>query len=96
MADMAVQPRHVQSVVVGSRQLIDGGGTDFGLGDSMLKILVSDITMRISTDVVQLIEDYGYRSDFLDSADHAGCKNQTDMGQCQLGTSTVHRPQFFN
>lgn len=96
MADMAVQPRHVQSVAVGSRQLIDGGGTDFGLGDSMLKIRVSDITMRISTDVVQLIEDYGYRSDFLDPAAHAGCKNQADMGQCQLGTSTVHRPQLYN
>lgn len=93
---MANQARHVQSVAVGSRQLIDGCGTDFCLGDSMLNIRVSDITMRIFTDVVQLIEDYGYRSDFLDSAAHAGCKNQADMGRCQLGTSTVHRPQFFN
>jgi len=80
----------------GLAKLIDGGGTDFGLGDSMLKIRVSDIAMRISTDVMQLIEDYGYCSDFLDSAAHAGCKDQADMGRCQLGTSTVHRPQVFS
>jgi acyl-CoA dehydrogenase len=67
--------------------LIDAGKSDVGIEASLLKLRASDLTMRITTEVVQLLGGYGY------------CKDQraerlmrdAKITQIWEGTNQIHR-----
>ncbi|MDO8775259.1 MAG: acyl-CoA dehydrogenase family protein [Burkholderiaceae bacterium] len=87
LADMAADLAMCEAWLWRLAKLIDGGGTDFGIEASILKMRASDIAMRITTDVVQLFGGYGYCSDFRVER----LMRDAKITQIWEGTNQVHR-----
>ena len=87
LADMAADRGMCEAWLWRLAKLIDGGGTDFGIEASILKMRASDIAMRITTDVVQLFGGYGYCSDFRVER----LMRDAKITQIWEGTNQVHR-----
>ncbi|WP_170954748.1 acyl-CoA dehydrogenase family protein [Polaromonas sp. AER18D-145] len=87
LADMAADLAMCEAWLWRLAKLIDGGGTDFGIEASILKMRASDIAMRIATDVVQLFGGYGYCSDFRVER----LMRDAKITQIWEGTNQVHR-----
>jgi alkylation response protein AidB-like acyl-CoA dehydrogenase len=87
LADMATDLAMCEGWLWRMAKVIDGGGTDFGIEASMLKMRASDIAMRITTDVVQLFGGYGYCSDFRVER----LMRDAKITQIWEGTNQVHR-----
>lgn len=87
LADMAADLAMCEAWLWRLAKLIDGGGTDFGIEASILKMRASDIAMRNTTDVVQLFGGYGYCSDFRVER----LMRDAKITQIWEGTNQVHR-----
>ena len=87
LADMATDLAMCESWMWRLANLIDNGGTDFGIEASMLKMRASDLAMRITTDAVQLLGGYGYCSDFRVER----LMRDAKITQIWEGTNQVHR-----
>ncbi|HJV79664.1 acyl-CoA dehydrogenase family protein [Noviherbaspirillum sp.] len=87
LADMATDLAMCESFLWRLARLVDGGGSDFGIDASMLKMRASDLAMRITTDVVQFFGGYGYCSDFRVER----LMRDAKITQIWEGTNQVHR-----
>ncbi|MDB5841430.1 MAG: acyl-CoA dehydrogenase [Herminiimonas sp.] len=87
LADMATDLAMCEAWLWRIARLVDTGGTDFGIEASMLKMRASDIAMRITTDVVQLLGGYGYCRDFRAER----LMRDAKITQIWEGTNQVHR-----
>ena len=87
LADMAADLAMCEGWLWRIAKLVDGGGTDFGIEASILKMRASDIAMRITTDVVQLFAGYGYCSDYRVER----LMRDAKITQIWEGTNQVHR-----
>ncbi|HJV87552.1 MAG TPA: acyl-CoA dehydrogenase family protein [Noviherbaspirillum sp.] len=87
LADMATDLALCESWLWRLAKLVDGGGADFGIDASMLKMRATDTAMRITTDVVQLFGGYGYCSDFRVER----LMRDAKITQIWEGTNQVHR-----
>ena len=87
LADMAADLAMCEGWLWRIAQLVDAGGTDFGIEASILKMRASDIAMRITTDVVQLFGGYGYCSDYRVER----LMRDAKITQIWEGTNQVHR-----
>ena len=87
LADMAADLAMCEGWLWRIAKLVDGGGTDFGIEASILKMRATDIAMRITTDVVQLFGGYGYCSDYRVER----LMRDAKITQIWEGTNQVHR-----
>jgi acyl-CoA dehydrogenase len=71
-------------------RMVDGGGEDFGVEASMLKMRASDVAMRMTTEAVQLHGGYGYIQDFRAER----LMRDAKITQIWEGTNQIHR-QFI-
>ena len=90
LADMAADLAMCEAWLWHVARLVDGGGTDFGVEASMLKMKASDLAMRIATDAVQLHGGYGYCKDYRVER----LMRDARITQIWEGTNQIHR-QFI-
>jgi len=90
LADMAADLAMCEAWLWHVARLVDGGGTDFGVEASMLKMRASDLAMRITTDAVQLHGGYGYCKDYRVER----LMRDAKITQIWEGTNQIHR-QFI-
>jgi alkylation response protein AidB-like acyl-CoA dehydrogenase len=67
--------------------LVDTGETDFGIEASTLKMRASDLAMRITTEVVQLLGGYGYCREYRAER----LMRDAKITQIWEGTNQIHR-----
>jgi acyl-CoA dehydrogenase len=67
--------------------LVDAGETDFAVEASMLKMRASDLAMRMTTDVVQLLGGYGYCREYRAER----LMRDAKITQIWEGTNQIHR-----
>jgi acyl-CoA dehydrogenase len=67
--------------------LVDAGETDFGIEASMLKLRASDLAMRMTTEVVQLLGGYGYCREYRAER----LMRDAKITQIWEGTNQIHR-----
>ncbi len=67
--------------------LIDGGGAEFGMEASLLKLRASDLAMRMSEAAVQMHGGYGYCADYRVER----LMRDAKITQIWEGTNQVHR-----
>jgi acyl-CoA dehydrogenase len=67
--------------------LVDAGETDFGIESSTLKLRASDLAMRMSTEVVQLLGGYGYCREYRAER----LMRDAKITQIWEGTNQIHR-----
>jgi acyl-CoA dehydrogenase len=87
LADMATDLAQCEAWMWHVARLVDGGGTDFGIEASMLKMRAADIAMRIATDAVQLHGGYGYCKDYRVER----LMRDAKITQIWEGTNQIHR-----
>lgn len=87
LADMASELALCESWLWQVAAMVDRGADDFGVEASMLKLRATDVAMRITTDVVQLLGGYGYCSDFRAER----LMRDAKITQIWEGTNQVHR-----
>ena len=68
-------------------EAVDAGAMDFGIEASVLKMRASDLAMRMTTDVVQLLGGYGYCKDYRVER----LMRDAKVTQIWEGTNQVHR-----
>jgi alkylation response protein AidB-like acyl-CoA dehydrogenase len=90
LADMAADLALCEAWLWHVARLVDGGGADFGVEASMLKMKASDLAMRIATDAVQLHGGYGYCKDYRVER----LMRDAKITQIWEGTNQIHR-QFI-
>lgn len=67
--------------------LVDAGEADFGIEASTLKLRASDLAMRMTTEVVQLLGGYGYCRDYRAER----LMRDAKITQIWEGTNQIHR-----
>jgi acyl-CoA dehydrogenase len=67
--------------------LVDAGESDFAIEASMLKLRASDLAMRMTTDVVQLLGGYGFCKDYRAER----LMRDAKITQIWEGTNQIHR-----
>ncbi len=87
LADMATDLALCERWLWHVGRLVDAGESDFAIEASMLKMRASDLAMRITTDVVQLLGGYGYCKE---------CRAERLMRDAKItqiweGTNQIHR-----
>jgi alkylation response protein AidB-like acyl-CoA dehydrogenase len=87
LADMAADLAMCEGWLWRVADMVDRGEKDFGIEASLLKMRASDIAMRVTTDVVQLLGGYGYCSDFRAER----LMRDAKITQIWEGTNQVHR-----
>ncbi len=87
LADMATDLAMCEAWLWHVARLVDGGGADFGIEASMLKMRASDLAMRIATDAVQLHGGYGYCKDYRVER----LMRDAKITQIWEGTNQIHR-----
>jgi acyl-CoA dehydrogenase len=87
LADMATDLAMCEAWLWHVASLVDGGGSDFGIEASMLKLRASDLAMRITTDAVQLHGGYGYCKDYRVER----LMRDAKITQIWEGTNQIHR-----
>jgi acyl-CoA dehydrogenase len=87
LADMATDLVMCEGWLWHVARMVDGGGSDFGVEASMLKMRASDLAMRIATDAVQLHGGYGYCKDYRVER----LMRDAKITQIWEGTNQIHR-----
>jgi len=87
IADLATELAQCEAWLWHVARLVDGGGRDFGVEASMLKMRASDLAMRIATDAVQLHGGYGYCKDYRVER----LMRDAKITQIWEGTNQIHR-----
>jgi acyl-CoA dehydrogenase len=87
LADLATELAFCERWLWHVGALVDAGETEFGIEASMLKLRASDLAMRMTTEVVQLLGGYGY------CKDHRAERLMRDAKITQIweGTNQIHR-----
>lgn len=87
LADMAADLAMCERWLWHVGALVDEGHDDIGIEASMLKLRASDLAMRITTDVVQLLGGYGFIKDFRAER----LMRDAKITQIWEGTNQIHR-----
>jgi acyl-CoA dehydrogenase len=87
LADLATEFAMVESWLDHVADLVEAGGTNFGLEASMLKLRASDLAMRMTTEAVQMHGGYGYCADYPVER----LMRDAKITQIWEGTNQVHR-----
>lgn len=87
LADLASELVLCESWLWRMAEAVDAGAMDFGIEASVLKLRASDLAMRMTTDVVQLLGGYGYCKDYRVER----LMRDAKVTQIWEGTNQVHR-----
>lgn len=87
LADMAADLAMCERWLWHVGALVDEGQDDIGIEASILKLRASDLAMRITTDVVQLLGGYGFIKDFRAER----LMRDAKITQIWEGTNQIHR-----
>ena len=87
LADLASELVLCESWLWRMAEAVDAGAMDFGIEASVLKMRASDLAMRMTTDVVQLLGGYGYCKDYRVER----LMRDAKVTQIWEGTNQVHR-----
>jgi alkylation response protein AidB-like acyl-CoA dehydrogenase len=64
LADMAIQLEASRALVYAAARHIDSGVKDISMPSSMCKVMATDMSMKVTTDAVQILAGYGYMRDY--------------------------------
>lgn len=64
LADMATQVEAARTLVYQAARYIDTGAKDISKISAMCKLFASDVSMRVTTDAVQVLGGYGYMKEY--------------------------------
>lgn len=87
LADLAAELALCESFLWRVGEMVEAGGSDFGVEASILKMRASDLAMRMTTDAVQLFGGYGYCRDYRVER----LMRDAKITQIWEGTNQVHR-----
>ncbi|MBI1395024.1 MAG: acyl-CoA dehydrogenase [Betaproteobacteria bacterium] len=87
VADLAAELALCESFLWRVGELVEAGGSDFGVEASILKMRASDLAMRMATEAVQLFGGYGYCRDYRVER----LMRDAKITQIWEGTNQVHR-----
>lgn len=87
VADLAAELAVCESWLWRVGRMIDDGVSDFGIEASILKLKATDLTMRLTTEAVQLLGGYGYCKDYRVER----LMRDAKITQIWEGTNQIHR-----